>query len=69
MNGTLPHDDYDARFVTEHLPAYLHIGPGVAYLLIALLQLVYPFRRRHYELRSGWGGWPRDRAFSAACLR
>jgi hypothetical protein len=28
--GTLPPDDYDVRFVTEHWPAYLHIGPGVA---------------------------------------
>ena len=53
--GTLPPDDYDVRFVTEHWPAYLHIGPGVVYLLLALPQLAYRFRRRHYEVHKRLG--------------
>ena len=33
LAGTLPPDIYDVRFVEHHWPAYLHIGPGILYLL------------------------------------
>jgi uncharacterized membrane protein len=46
--GTLPADDFDRRYVTQPWLAYLHITPGVLYLLLAILQLTYRFRSRHY---------------------
>src|SRR5215210_855286 len=46
--GTLPADDFDRRYVTQPWLAYLHITPGVLYLLLAVLQLTYRFRSRHY---------------------
>src|SRR4051794_20969910 len=46
--GTVPADDFDRRYVTHPWLAYLHITPGVLYLLLAVLQLTYRFRSRHY---------------------
>jgi uncharacterized membrane protein len=46
--GTLPADAFDHRYVTHPWLAYLHITPGVLYLLLAILQLTYRFRSRHY---------------------
>lgn len=46
--GTVPGGDFDRRYVTRPWLAYLHITPGVLYLLLAILQLSYRFRSRHY---------------------
>src|SRR4051794_22542581 len=46
--GTMPADDFDRRYVSNPWLAYLHITPGVLYLLLAVLQLTYRFRSRHY---------------------
>jgi hypothetical protein len=53
--GTLPDDPYDARFVRHPWLTYLHIGPGVLYLVGATLQLAYWFRRRHYSVHRRLG--------------
>jgi uncharacterized membrane protein len=53
--GTLPEDTYDVRFVQHHWIAYLHIGPGLLYLLGACLQLTYRFRSRHYTFHRRLG--------------
>ena len=53
--GTLPEDPYDARFVRRAWLTYLHIGPGALYLVGALLQLSYRFRRRHYRVHRRLG--------------
>ena len=41
---------YDTPWLT-----YLHIGPGVLYMLGATLQLAYWFRRRHYSVHRRLG--------------
>lgn len=46
--GTVPADDFDRRYVSQAWLAYLHITPGVLYLMLAILQLTFRFRRRHY---------------------
>jgi uncharacterized membrane protein YozB (DUF420 family) len=46
--GTVPADGFDRRYATHPWVAYLHITPGVLYLLLAILQLTYRFRSRHY---------------------
>src|SRR3954447_11079945 len=53
--GTVPADDFDRRYVTHPWLAYLHIPPGVLYLLLAVLQLTYRFRRRHYRTHRRLG--------------
>ena len=54
--GTLPEDVYDdVRFVQHPWIAYLHIGPGILYLLGAPLQLSYRFRSRHYTFHRRLG--------------
>jgi hypothetical protein len=53
--GTVPDDQYDARFVRHPWLTYLHIGPGVLYLVGATLQLAYWFRRRHYPAHRRLG--------------
>jgi uncharacterized membrane protein len=53
--GTLPGDPYDARFVRHPWLTYLHIGPGVLYMVGATLQLAYWFRRRHYSVHRRLG--------------
>jgi hypothetical protein len=53
--GAVPDDAYDARFVRHPWLTYLHIGPGVLYMLGATLQLAYWFRRRHYPVHRRLG--------------
>lgn len=53
--GALPEDAYDARFVRHPWETYLHIAPGVIYLVGATLQLSYWFRRRHYAFHRRLG--------------
>jgi Predicted membrane protein (DUF2306) len=54
-SGTLPADKYDARFVRHPWLTYLHIVPGVLYMVGATLQLAYWFRRRHYIFHRHFG--------------
>jgi uncharacterized membrane protein len=53
--GTVPADDFDRRYVAQPWLAYLHITPGVLYLLLAILQLTYRFRSRHYPTHRRLG--------------
>jgi uncharacterized membrane protein len=53
--GTLPPDPYDVRFVQHPWIAWIHIGPGILYLLGAPLQLSYRFRSRHYTFHRWLG--------------
>jgi uncharacterized membrane protein len=55
LAGTVPLDTYDVRFVEHHWLAYLHIGPGIDYLLGAPLQLSHRFRSRHYTFHRRLG--------------
>jgi hypothetical protein len=49
--GTVPDDAYDARFVRHPWLTYLHIGPGVLYMVGATLQLA---------ISSSCTLWPRN---------
>jgi uncharacterized membrane protein len=53
--GTLPPEVYDRRYVAQPWLAYVHIVPGVLYLLLAPLQLAYRFRSRHYTVHRRLG--------------
>ncbi len=53
--GTVPEDPYDRRYVEHPWQAYLHIVPGVIYLLGAPLQLSHRFRSRHYGVHRRLG--------------
>jgi uncharacterized membrane protein len=53
--GTMPNDEYDARFVRHPWLTYLHIVPGVLYMVGATLQLAYWFRRCHYTFHRRLG--------------
>ena len=53
--GTVPEDAYDQRFVEHPWLAYLHIVPGVLYLIGAPLQLSRRFRTRHYPVHRRLG--------------
>jgi uncharacterized membrane protein len=53
--GTVPPEEFDRRYVAHPWLAYLHIAPGVLYLLVAPLQLTYRFRRRHYTFHRRLG--------------
>jgi uncharacterized membrane protein len=53
--GTLPPEEFDRRYVAHPWLAYLHIAPGVLYMLLAPLQLTYRFRRRHYTFHRRLG--------------
>jgi hypothetical protein len=53
--GTLPPEEFDRRYVAQAWLAYLHIAPGVLYLLLAPLQLAYRFRSRHYAVHPRLG--------------
>lgn len=48
-------DDFSARYVAHPWLAYLHIAPGVVYLLGAPLQLSRRFRTRHYAVHRRLG--------------
>lgn len=53
--GTQPVEDVDRAYVEHPWLAYLHIAPGVLYLLGAPLQLAYRIRSRHYTLHRRLG--------------
>ena len=55
LDGTVPGDDYAQRYVAHPWLAYLHIAPGVIYLLGAPLQLTRRFRTRHYAVHRRLG--------------
>lgn len=55
LAGVVPDDDFAERYVEHPARAYLHIVPGVAYLLGALLQLSRRFRTRHYDVHRRLG--------------
>jgi hypothetical protein len=54
-HGTQPMEDADRAYVEHPWLAYLHIAPGVLYLLGAPLQLAYRVRSRHYALHRRLG--------------
>ena len=53
--GRLPNDEENARFARHPWLTYLHILPGVLYMVGATLQLAYWFRRRHYTFHRRLG--------------
>ena len=53
--GTVPEDPYERRYVEHPWRSYLHIVPGVIYLLGAPLQLSRRFRSRHYGVHRRLG--------------
>ncbi len=52
---TTPDDGFAERYVAHPWLAYLHIAPGVVYLLAAPLQLSRRFRTRHYDVHRRLG--------------
>lgn len=54
LAGT-PGDDFSARYVAHPWSAYLHIAPGVVYLVLAPLQLTRRFRVRHHVVHRRLG--------------
>jgi hypothetical protein len=48
-------EDFESRYVAHPWLAYLHMAPGVLYLLGAPLQLSRRFRSRHYTLHRRLG--------------
>jgi uncharacterized membrane protein YozB (DUF420 family) len=55
LAGSTPDDDFAERYVSHPWLAYLHIAPGVVYLLGAPLQLSRRFRTRHYDMHRRLG--------------
>lgn len=56
LAGTLPSaDSFELRYVQHPVLAYLHILPGVIYLLGAPFQLSRRFRERHFTLHRRMG--------------
>jgi uncharacterized membrane protein YozB (DUF420 family) len=55
LDNTLPEEAYDRRYVQHPWLAYVHITPGVVYLLGAPVQLAYRIRRRHYTFHRRLG--------------
>jgi uncharacterized membrane protein len=56
LDGDLPpEDDFARRYVEHPVLAYLHILPGLVYLLGAPFQLSRRFRNRHLSLHRGMG--------------
>jgi uncharacterized membrane protein len=53
--GTVPDQPFARNYVAHPWPAYLHIAPGLVYLLGAPLQLSARFRRRHLALHRRLG--------------
>jgi uncharacterized membrane protein len=55
-SGTTPEpEDFESRYVAHPWLAYLHMTPGVLYLLGAPLQLSERFRTRHYTVHRRLG--------------
>jgi uncharacterized membrane protein len=55
LAGTSPDDDFAQRYVAHPWLAYLHIAPGVVYLLGVPFQLSRRFRTRHYAVHRRLG--------------
>ncbi len=56
VTGTEPEpEDFEARYVAHPWLAYLHMTPGVLYLLGAPLQLSERFRTKHYTAHRRLG--------------
>jgi uncharacterized membrane protein len=56
LTGTDPEpEDFEARYVAHPWLAYLHMTPGVLYLLGAPLQLSERFRTKHYTAHRRLG--------------
>lgn len=55
LAGTMPDDDFSGRYVEHQWRGYLHIAPGLVYLLGAPLQLSRRFRTRHYDVHRRLG--------------
>lgn len=53
--GTVPEDEYHARFVRHPWLTYVHILLGLLYMVGATLQLAYWFRSRHYTVHRRMG--------------
>ncbi len=54
-SGTVPDDAYSRRYALHPVPAYLHILPGVVYLIGAPFQLNRRFREGHFPLHRRMG--------------
>lgn len=50
LSGTVPDDPFDRRYVEHPALAYLHIVPGIVFVLGAPVQLALRIRGRHYAL-------------------
>jgi len=55
LDGSVPDDEFGERYVDHPWRGYLHIAPGVVYLLGAPLQLSRRFRTRHYDVHRRVG--------------
>ena len=56
ISGTEPEpEDFESRYVAHPWLAYLHMTPGVLYLLGAPLQLSRRIRTKHYMLHRRFG--------------
>lgn len=56
LAGTLPSEDsFELRYVQHPVLAYLHIAPGVVYIVGAPFQLSRRFRERHFTLHRRMG--------------
>jgi uncharacterized membrane protein len=55
LAGTSPDDEFAERYVDHPWRGYLHIAPGVIYLLGAPLQLSRRFRTKHYDVHQRLG--------------
>jgi uncharacterized membrane protein len=55
LDGSVPGDDFAKRYVAHPWLGYLHIAPGVVYLLGAPLQLSRRFRTKHYTVHRRLG--------------
>lgn len=54
-DGTVPDQPFARNYAAHPLPAYLHIVPGLVYLVGATFQLSARFRRRHLPLHRRMG--------------
>ena len=55
LDGTFPEEEYDQRYVRYPWLAYVHIAPGIVYLLGAPVQLAYRIRSRHHTFHRRLG--------------
>jgi uncharacterized membrane protein len=55
LDGSPSDDEFGERYVEHPWLGYLHIAPGIVYLLGAPLQLSRRFRTRHYDVHRRLG--------------